>query len=143
MVGWFGRWPGSRNRIVQALAWPGCKRRIQRVAFASIFAVTTDIAQSFLLVTRILNGETRKGIGNNVAMMQPLHLRISSEVKPQSVHKLYVIGLQRRSMGSDVKALRIAIRHDDIEGKLPFWLRQVLPCLTHMIGLLLRGHLCR
>src|SRR6202000_1862795 len=84
VVRWTGRWLRRRNGVVETFF---AELRINACAeirlLAAVAGVAAHFAQRLLLIAGILNGETRKRIGDDVAVMQALHFRISTEVKPQ------------------------------------------------------------
>src|SRR6266568_2135849 len=73
-------------------------------------------------------------------MMETLHFGIMVEVQPETMNQLYVVGLQCRYMGSDVKGLCFAVRGNHKESKLSLDILDCFPRLTNVEGLIFRCH---
>src|SRR5664279_2349478 len=100
----------------------------------------THILQCFLLIARILTGQARQGIGDDVTMMQPLHRWITLHIQPEAMDELNIISLQCRDVGADMEGLCLAIRSDHKKSELSLWIREILPGLSHVEGLVLGSH---
>src|ERR1700722_8398539 len=96
-----------------------------------------EFLQGSFFIARKLSSHAGQRVGQNIAMVQILHLRRTSQIKPKAMHKLYLVRLNCRRVRPDMKVERRTVWLDDVKRKLPFGLGQRLPCLADMISLLL------
>ena len=109
----------------------------------ALFNTLLQIFQSPLLIPCKLSCHAGQCIGQNIAMVQVLHIWRTSQIQPQTMHQLYLVRLNRRRMRSNMEAERRTIRLDHIERKLPLRFRQRLPRLPDVVSLLLCRQLGR
>jgi len=103
-------------------------------------AHVAQVAENLLFFAGILAGQMSQRIGDDVAVVQILHGGIAPHIHPQAMHQLHVVRAECGRVRPDKEDLDVAARADDIEVELAFGLGQRLPGLTHVKGLILRGH---
>ena len=111
----------------------------QTATLTAFLNAQPQFAQRLRAIARIFRRKAGKCIGQNVGMMKILHVRIAAEVQPQPMYKLDITRGNTRRMRSNVEAFRLARGWHDVEGELALWIRQGLPGLTNVVGLLRRG----
>ena len=71
---------GKAGGIGESPAGAGCR------------AVVAKIAKDVDFLSSVLSGKARQRIGDDVAVMQVGNRRIAPHVKPQTMHKLNIVG---------------------------------------------------
>ncbi len=109
------------------------RREILRLAVA--LHTSPQSRQGFLAVAGIFRRQAGERVGDDVAVVQVVHLRVALEIQPQAMDKLHIIRLQRWGVGTNVEGLGLPVGRDHEKCQLLLRPRERFPGLTDVISL--------